>query len=109
MPSFPGGFDAMIKYLVSNIKYPEEAKKNGITGTVFVQYIVEKDGTVSNAKVLQGIGSGCDEEALRVVKAMPKWIPGKDDNNKTVRVQFNLPIKFSLEEKKGSVPEQEKK
>jgi TonB family protein len=109
MPSFPGGFDALIKYLVSNIKYPEEAKKNGITGTVFVQYIVEKDGTVSNVKVLRGIGGGCDEEALRVVKAMPKWIPGKDDNNKTVRVQFNLPIKFSLEEKKDSVPEQEKK
>jgi len=99
MPEFPGGFDALVNYLVANIKYPDEAKKNGITGRVFVQFIVEKDGSVTNAKVLKGIGAGCDEEALRVVKAMPKWSPGKNDKGETVRVQFNLPIMFSISDK----------
>jgi TonB family protein len=99
MPSFPGGFEALINYMVTNVKYPEEAKKNGIQGKVFVSFIVEKDGSISHVKIVQGIGSGCDEEAARVIKAMPDWIPGKNQENKTVRVQFNLPIVFSLDNK----------
>lgn len=98
MPSFPGGMDAMVQYLVTNIKYPENAKKDNITGTVFVTFIVEKDGSINKVKILQGIGAGCDEEAMRVVAAMPKWSPGLN-KNKPVRVMFNLPIKFSLDEK----------
>lgn len=99
MPEFPGGFDAMAKYLVENIKYPEESRKNGIQGTVFVSYVVEKDGSVTNVKIIRGIGLECDKEAQRVVKAMPKWIPGKNDKGEVVRVQFNLPIKFALDDK----------
>jgi TonB family protein len=108
-PEYPGGMEEMTKYLVSTIKYPEEARKNGVQGRVFVQYIVEKDGMVSNVKVLRGIGGGCDEEALRVVKGMPKWKPGYNLENEPLRVQYNLPIMFSLEEKKETVPEPEKK
>ncbi|MBP6872014.1 MAG: M56 family metallopeptidase [Bacteroidales bacterium] len=103
MPSFKGGMDAMTKYLVENIKYPPEAKTKGTAGTVFVTYVIEKDGSVTNVKILQGIGDGCDEEAARVVKGMPKWNPGTNDNNEPVRVIFNLPIKFSLEGKKEEV------
>jgi len=99
MPEFPGGMDGLTNYLVTNIKYPEEARKSGITGRVFITYVVEKDGTVSNVKVLRGIGGGCDEEALRVVKAMPKWSPGKNEQGETVRFQYNLPIMFSLNDK----------
>jgi TonB family protein len=100
MPSFPGGQEAMSKYLVENIKYPQEAKKNGVQGTVFVTYIVETDGTVSNVKVLRGFESECDAEAFRVVSSMPNWTPGKQ-KGQAVRVQFNLPIKFKLDEKSG--------
>lgn len=105
MPSYPGGFDEMTKFLVSNIKYPDAAKAAGIQGAVFVTYIVEKDGSITNVKILRGIGAGCDEEALRVVREMPKWTPGKNDAGETVRVIFNLPIKFSLNEKKEATPE----
>jgi TonB family protein len=100
MPSYPGGIDAMTAFLVSNIKYPEEAKKKGIQGTVFVTYVVEKDGSVTNVKVLRGIELSCDTEAARVVSAMPKWNPGLNEDKAPVRVQFNLPIKFKLDEKK---------
>ena len=78
-----------------NIKYPEAAKKQGIQGTVYVSFVVEKDGTVSNVKLLKGIGGGCDEESIRIVKGMPKWKPGIQ-NGKTVRVLFNMPIYFKL-------------
>ena len=104
MPSYQGGQDEMFKYLVTNIKYPDEAKQKGITGRVFITYVVEKDGTVSNVKVLRGIGGGCDEEALRVVSSMPRWNPGKQ-KGQPVRVQFNLPIMFSLD--KGEKKETE--
>jgi TonB family protein len=100
MPSYPGGQEALIKYIVENVKYPAEAKSKGIQGTVFVQFVVEIDGAVTNVKVLRGIGYGCDEEALRVVSAMPKWTPGKQKGN-AVRVQFNLPINFALGDKAG--------
>ena len=108
MPSFPGGQAAMINYLVQNIKYPEEAKKKGVMGTVFITFIVETDGSVSNVKVLRGIGSGCDEEGVRVVSAMPNWTPGKE-KDVPVRCQFNLPIKFSLDDKAGKKEVEEKK
>lgn len=95
MPEYPGGDEARIKFITGNIKYPQEAKEKGIMGTVFVSFVVEKDGRVTEVKVLRGIGGGCDEEALRVVKMMPKWKPGTQ-SGKAVRVQFNLPVKFLL-------------
>lgn len=96
MPEFPGGTEALMNYLASNIKYPEAAKKDSVTGRVFVQFIVEKDGNVSGTKVLRGIGSGCDKEAVRVISGMPNWKPGLDENKKPVRVEYNIPIKYAL-------------
>lgn len=94
-PSFPGGEGELKKYLVENITYPQMAKETNVSGTVYVQFVVEQDGSVSNVKILKGIGAGCDEEAVRVVKKMPKWKPGKQ-RSKPVRVYFNLPVKFTL-------------
>ena len=96
MPEFPGGEEALYKYLRANIKYPQSAKESGIQGRVFVTFIVEPDSSISDVRVLRGIGGGCDEEAIRVVKAMPKWIPGKQ-RGKPVRIQYNLPVQFSLQ------------
>ena len=96
MPEFPGGIQALLQYLGSNIKYPEQAKKDSVQGRVFISFVVEKDGQVSNAKLLRGIGGGCDEESLRVVNSMPKWTPGKDENENPVRVAYNLPVLFKL-------------
>jgi Ca-activated chloride channel family protein len=95
MPEYPGGEEALKEYLTKNLAYPEFAKENGIHGTVYISFVVEKDGSISDVKVLRGIGGGCDEEAIRIVKRMPKWIPAKQ-NVRTVRVQYNLPIKFNL-------------
>ncbi|HRS54282.1 MAG TPA: energy transducer TonB [Bacteroidales bacterium] len=95
-PSFPGGEEARIKFIASNIKYPQIARENGIEGKVFVTFVVEKDGSITNVKLLRDIGGGCGEEAIRVVKAMPKWIPGKQ-RGQPVRVQFNMPINFVLQ------------
>ncbi len=95
-PSYPGGDEARIKFLQENMKYPEEAIKHGVQGKVFVTFVVEVDGSLSDVKVLRGIGSGCDDEAIRVVKSMPKWIPGKQKGI-PVRIQFNLPIDFKLQ------------
>ncbi|MEI6455018.1 MAG: energy transducer TonB [bacterium] len=95
-PGYPGGEESRIKFLQDNIKYPEEAKELGIQGKVFVTFVVEVDGSITDVRVLRGIGGGCDEEAIRVVKAMPKWVPGKQ-RGVPVRVQFNLPIKFTLQ------------
>lgn len=95
-PEFIGGDEAFYKYLAENIKYPEQAKNEKIQGRVFVTFIIEADGSVTNAKVLRGIGGGCDEEALRVVNAMPKWKPGMQ-KGKPVRVNYNLPILFKLQ------------
>lgn len=94
-PEFPGGIEALYKYLAENITYPQQAKDSGIQGRVYVTFVVEKDGSITGAKVLRGIGGGCDEEALRVVNAMPKWTPGKQ-LGEPVRVQFNLPVVFKL-------------
>jgi TonB family protein len=102
-PSFPGGQDGYTKFLIQNIKYPEEAMKKSVMGTVYITFIIEADGSVTNVKVLRGIGSGCDEEAQRVVKMMPKWNPGQE-KGKAVAVQYNLPIKFKLDCEKKEEP-----
>lgn len=107
MPEFPGGRDELFKYVASEVKYPEEAKKKGIQGRVFVTYVVEKDGSISNVTLLRGVEKSLDAEALRVIKGMPKWTPGKQ-KGKPVRVQFNLPIHFTLDndkEKETEKPE----
>jgi protein TonB len=96
MPEPPGGIAALYKYLGENIKYPQMAKESGIQGTVYVTFVVERDGSITDVRVLRGIGGGCDEEAIRVVKNMPKWTPGKQ-RGKPVRVQYNLPVKFILQ------------
>lgn len=92
---FPGGMDSMYAYIVKNLKYPEKAKAEGIEGRVFVSFIIEKDGSISNVKILRGIGGGCDEAVVEMIKNMPKWKPAKQ-RGKPVRCQFNLPIKFEL-------------
>jgi protein TonB len=96
MPEFPGGMGELMKYLAENIKYPPLAKESGIQGRVFINFVVEPNGSISNVKVLRGIGGGCDEEAVRVVSKMPNWKPGKQ-RGKAVRVSYNLPVKFTLQ------------
>ena len=95
MPQYPGGQIAMLKYIMENIKYPEQAMKKGIQGRVVVSFIVEKDGRISNVRLLRSVESSLDKEAVRVVKSMPKWSPGKQ-NGKPVRVRFNVPVMFKL-------------
>ncbi len=95
MPSFPGGEEKLMEYLRSKIKYPTIARENGITGRVYVSFIVDKDGKIKDVKKLRGIGGGCDEEALRVVSTMPDWKPGRQ-NGRNVTVQYNLPVNFNL-------------
>lgn len=94
-PSYSGGYEEMQKYLAENIKYPQIARETGIQGTVYLTFIVERNGSVTDVKILRAVGGGCDEEAIRVVENMPKWSPGKQ-RGKPVRVQFNMPIKFTL-------------
>lgn len=94
-PGYPGGDEARLRYLSENIDYPVIARESGIQGTIFLTFVVERDGSITDVKVLRGIGGGCDEEAVRVVKNMPKWNPGKQ-RGKEVRVQFQMPIKFIL-------------
>lgn len=96
MPSFPGGASALMKYLADNVKYPVEAQKAKVEGRVIVQFVVEKDGTVTNAEVVSAASEMLYPEALRVVNAMPQWKPGTQ-NGKPVRVQFTLPIMFRLD------------
>jgi TonB family protein len=96
MPEYPGGIEAMMKFIAQNIKYPEQAKSNQIEGRVFINFVVEADGSVSGVNVLRGIGGGCDEEAVRVAEMMPRWTPGYQ-RGQAVRVSFNLPVKFELE------------
>lgn len=95
MPVFPGGVSALMQYLAKNTIYPKIAKEAGITGTVYISFVVEKDGRVSSIAVLREVGGGCTEEAIRVVSEMPRWEPGKQ-RGKPVRVSMNLPISFKL-------------
>ncbi len=99
MPKYPGGDKSRVAFIVENTKYPEKARKEGITGTVMVSFIVEKDGKITNVELLKGIGGGCDEEAMRVVSIMPQWEPGMN-KGKPVRVQFNMPFSFMLDRNK---------
>ena len=94
---FPGGEEALYDFIAKNLKYPQAAKDSNIQGKVFVQFVVENDGSITNAKVLRDIGGGCGEEALRVVKMMPKWKPGEIRGTK-YRVQCTLPITFELDD-----------
>jgi TonB family protein len=98
-PQFPGGNEKSLQFLNENIKYPDEAKKAKIEGEVIISFIVEKDGRLSNLKILRGLGGGCDEELIRVVKLMPLWNPGIA-HGKPVRVAIALPVTFSLGNKK---------
>lgn len=95
-PVFGNGDVALLQYIANKIKYPAIARENGIDGTVYVEFIIDKDGSVTDAKILRGIGGGCNEETLRVVNAMPKWKPGRQQGN-PVKVKFTLPIKFQLQ------------
>ena len=95
MPSFPGGETKLMEYVGKNLKYPQEAREKGVQGRVFVGFVVEPDGSISDVKLLRGIGGGCDEEAIRVVKSFPKWKPGKHQG-KFVRVSYMLPVNFKL-------------
>lgn len=95
MPEFPGGNAAFYKYVRDEINYPSLAKRNDVMGKVYVQFIIDKDGSITNVEAIKGIGFGCDEEAERVLKNAPKWIPGKQ-RGREVRVRMVLPITFSL-------------
>ena len=95
-PKFPGGIKKFYKFLQNNLRYPAEAFKKNIQGNVFITFIVEKDGSLTDIKVVHGIGGGCDEEAVRVMKMSPKWIPGTQ-NSHTVRVFYTTSISFTLQ------------
>ena len=96
MPEYPGGEQAMMKFVADNVKYPQDARDKEISGRVLVSFVVEKDGSIGDVKVVKGIGGGCDEEAVRVVNAMPNWKPGMD-KGKPVRVSYMMPITFKLQ------------
>lgn len=95
MPDFPGGDPALMEYLRQNLRYPTPAQNAGIQGTVWVEFVVGKGGSIEDVHVLRGIGGGCDEEALRVVNQMPDWTPGKQ-RGFPVKVRFQLPITYTL-------------
>lgn len=99
-PEYPGGQEAMVKFILENLKYPKEAIEKNVQGKVIVNFIVWETGSVGDVKVVQGIGSGCDEEAVRVVKLMPKWTPGKN-GGKPVAVNFYLPFNFKFDGNKN--------
>lgn len=96
-PEFPGGTAALMKWLANNVRYPQMALENGISGRVIVKFVVEKDGSVSGVTLVRGVDKDLDREAIRVVKSMPKWQPGKN-NGQAVRCYFNLPVNFKLAE-----------
>jgi protein TonB len=96
MPSFPGGPAALMKYLSENMRYPAVAEENGIQGRVTVQFVVEKDGSVTDVRTMKSVDPALDREAERVVKSMPKWIPGKQ-NGSAVRVKYFVPVVFRLQ------------
>jgi periplasmic protein TonB len=97
LPSFPGGEAELQKYLSQNIKYPAIAKENNIQGTVALSFVVEKDGSLSNIKILKDPGGGCGKEAVRVLESMPRWTPGEAAGGNKVKVKFTLPVRFRLE------------
>lgn len=96
-PEFPGGLEKFFKFLTNNLHYPDQAKENNVAGRVMVSFVVERDGTLTDVKVSRGLGSGCDEEAVRVLRASPKWKPGMQ-NGRPVRVAYTMPISFPINE-----------
>ena len=96
MPSFPGGQGALMSFLNSNIKYPVVAQENGVQGRVIVGFVVERDGSITDVKVMRSVDPSLDREAQRVVKAMPRWKPGKQ-NGSAVRVKYTVPVVFRLQ------------
>jgi protein TonB len=96
MPEFPGGMQALMAYLSKNIKYPSVAQDNGIQGRVLVSFVVNKDGSIVDPEVIKSVDAALDKEAMRVIKAMPKWNPGKQ-RGKAVRTRFTLPVTFRLQ------------
>ncbi|MEY4937147.1 MAG: hypothetical protein RIS64_3506 [Bacteroidota bacterium] len=95
-PEFETGEAEMFKYLRQNIHYPAAAREHGIEGKVFVNFVINTDGSISDVNVLKGIGGGCDEETIRVVQNMPKWKPGQHQGN-TVKTRFTVPVSFKLD------------
>ncbi len=96
MPSFPGGDAALMQFLSKNIKYPVVAEENGIQGRVIATFVVERDGSITDVKVVKSVDPSLDKEAIRVLKSMPKWIPGKQ-NGSAVRVKYTVPVTFRLQ------------
>ena len=96
MPSFPGGTTALMQYLSKNTKYPPVAEENGIQGRVVCSFVIERDGSVSDVRIIKSVDPSLDKEAIRVVSSMPKWIPGRQ-NGQMVRVKYNLPVTFRLQ------------
>ena len=96
MPSFPGGDAFMYMFLAKNVRYPQRPREDGYYGKVYVKFVVETDGSLSNIEVLKGVGGGCTEEALRVIDLMPKWVPGETADGKKARVNYTLPVDFRL-------------
>ena len=96
MPSFPGGDAELMRFLHDHMKYPAVAEENGIQGKVIVNFIVERDGSISNAQIKKSVDSSLDKEAIRLIKSMPRWIPGKQ-NGSTVRVRYTVPVNFRLQ------------
>lgn len=95
MPKFAYGEDSLMKFIAKNIKYPAKAKEAGIKGTVYVSFIVDEQGNITNTKVVKGIGGGCDEESIRVISSMPKWIPA-EKNGQKIAARVFIPIRFVL-------------
>ena len=95
MPSFPGGQAAFLDYLIQNMKYPEDAEKQKVEGRVIANFVVETDGSISDVNLFKQVFPSLDAEAIRVLQAMPKWTPGKQDG-KPVRVKYTVPVTFKL-------------
>ncbi len=100
-PQYPGGMEVLYRFIGENINYPEQAKANKVQGTVVLSFVIEKDGSVENVMVAKSLGSGCDEEAKRVLLAAGKWIPGTVDGE-PVRVYFVMPFKYQLDDNEGT-------
>lgn len=98
MPEYPGGEQALMNDLIGSIKYPDEAKKNGIQGKVFVSFVIDEQGKVTNAKIERGVEASLDQESLRVVNGLKTWTPGKE-KGKIVKVAYTIPINYALQGK----------
>lgn len=96
MPSFPGGQGAMFEFIANNIQYPIVAEENGVQGRVLVSFVIKKDGSLSNVRVVKSVDPALDKEAVRLIKSMPKWIPGKE-KGQFVNVKFTVPVTFRLQ------------